>query len=178
MLPIFSVWFTLFNPLTKYLSIFQIYKLIKVNSFNMSYQRITLTHILLFCKVSFNSKMPNYSISVITISGRRTSTWKFCDGISVEKNNLILQFRASHRFVPNLNLIASGVTKVALMNFRSFRNCEFPHVLNQIIKKQALNLVQRTAIKNRNSLPVTSIQKKEEVPQKLSSVHSIMSGSL
>ena len=64
------------------------------------------------------------------------------------------------------------------MNFRSFRNCGFPHVLNQIIKEQALNLVQRTAIKNRNSLPVTSIQKKEEVPQKLSSVHSIMSGSL
>ena len=73
----------------------------------MSYQRITLTHILLFCKVSFNSKMPNYSISVITISGRKTSTWKFCDGISVVKTNLILlQFRASHRFVPNLNLIA------------------------------------------------------------------------
>lgn len=44
-------------------------------------------------------------------------------------------------------------------------NYEFPHVLNQIINKQAINLVRRAGIKN--SLPVTSIQKKEEVPQKL-----------
>ena len=72
----------------------------------MSYQRITMIYILLFRQVSFNSKIPNYSISVILISGR-TATRKFCDGISVVKNNLIvLQFRASHRLIPNLNLIA------------------------------------------------------------------------
>lgn len=40
-------------------------------------------------------------------------------------------------------------------------------MLNQIINKQALNLVRRADIKHFNSLPATSIQKKEEVPQKL-----------
>lgn len=105
-----------------FLYVFQTYKQMKAKSFKMSYQSKSISKILSFCQVSFNGKIPTYSIFYNANSwnkGGITATWKTCDGISVVKSNFILlQFRVSHSLVPNP--LAVGM-QVQLINFYSFR---------------------------------------------------------
>lgn len=116
-----------------FLYVFQTYKLMKAKSFKMSYQTNTIIHILSFCQVLFNGKIPTL-FSIMPTPGKREELQRHGKPVMVLQlwKAISSFFNSGFHTAWFLIPLRQWERRCNWWIFIVLDNDEFPHMLNQI----------------------------------------------